>query len=76
MTAICSRCGSTEVAPSGSRGFFDWFFQTFGYHPYRCQICSYRFFYKDHKQQPPRKKKRKVVKAKAKAAATSQSPKG
>jgi hypothetical protein len=32
------------VNPSRRRGWFDWLFQIFNRKPYRCQMCSTRFF--------------------------------
>src|SRR4051812_45242447 len=40
----CPHCGSTQIAPSRRRGWFDWLFQLIGRTPFRCQMCSTRFF--------------------------------
>jgi len=43
-TAICPRCGSTNINPSKKRQAPDVLFRVFGCIACRCSICSYRFY--------------------------------
>ncbi len=44
MLRICPHCGSNQVDASRRRRLFDWLFLIFGRKPFRCMICSTRFF--------------------------------
>ena len=39
---LCPNCRSNRVAPA--HGPIDWLFRIFGREPFRCQMCSARFF--------------------------------
>ena len=41
---ICPQCGSTEIKRSADSGFTDRMFHYFGCKPYRCLLCSRRFY--------------------------------
>jgi hypothetical protein len=40
---LCPNCHSNRVNPS--RGPFDWLLRMFGRNPYRCLLCSTRFYF-------------------------------
>ena len=40
----CPSCNSTDVNPSGTAALCDGIFRRFGCVPYRCQVCSKRYY--------------------------------
>ncbi|HWB98695.1 MAG TPA: hypothetical protein VG672_18430 [Bryobacteraceae bacterium] len=45
-SAICPNCGSSDVRISFIEGLLDRIFALASYSPYRCKICTYRYYRK------------------------------
>ena len=41
---VCDDCGTPDVRPSWPAGMQDRLMAAFGYSPYRCRACNYRFY--------------------------------
>jgi hypothetical protein len=41
---LCRSCKSKSVHPSSRQGTVDSFFALFGCEPYRCDVCTWRFY--------------------------------
>src|SRR5688500_1333413 len=41
---ICPHCGSADVHRSARRGWLDWLFRAVFCLPFRCHLCSTRFY--------------------------------
>ena len=44
MGKICPECGTTQIAESNGRNLLDHILHRIGLRPYRCQLCSTRFY--------------------------------
>lgn len=40
----CKRCAMPLIRPSRNEGAYEWVLQRFSFQPFRCQLCTYRFY--------------------------------
>jgi len=43
MPFLCPNCHSNRI--NQAQGLFDWLLRLFGRNPYRCHLCSARFYF-------------------------------
>ena len=67
---ICPQCGSPYIHLSGTRAYVDLLFRIFGCLPYRCRVCSIRF-YRPKVSSPPAARTAPVIRP-----AAMESPRG
>ena len=44
MGKICPECGASQIAESSFRRLLDYALRPIGFRPYRCHLCSTRFY--------------------------------